>query len=51
MVVSDRMAKDSTKLKRTKKWMGNLESELKKMKLSLAEVGQLKNDLAPVEQA
>ena len=31
--------------------MGRLESELKKMKRSLAEVNQLKTDLAVAEQA
>ena len=38
----DRMAEDSAELKRTKKQMGSLESELKKMKLALTEVDQLK---------
>ena len=49
MVISDRIAKHSTELKRVKKNMGNLEFELKKAKLGLAGVDQLKVDLSAVE--
>ena len=45
------MEEHSTKLKRAKKKMGSLESELKKARLMLAEVDQLKANLVAVEQA
>ena len=45
------MEEDSVKRKRTKKLIGSLEFELKKMKLSLAEVNQLKTDLDAAKQA
>ena len=51
MAISDHMAKVSVELKRVKKKMSNLESKLKKAKLSLVDVDQLKVDLATVEQA
>ena len=47
--ISDCMGEHSTKLKRAKKKTRSLESELKKAKLALAEVDQLKADLAAME--
>ena len=49
MVISNRMAGHSAELKRAKKKSDNLESKMKKAKLALAEVDQLKADLAVVK--
>ena len=51
MAISDRMAEHSIELKRAKKKMGNLESELNKARLAQANIDQLKADLAAAEQA
>ena len=45
------MAKHSIELKRAKKKTASLESDLQKAKLTLANVDQLKVDLAATEQA
>ena len=44
------MKEQSAELKRAKKKIGDLESELNKAKLSLTAIDQLKEDLAGVEQ-
>ena len=46
MAISDRISEHSTELKRAKKKTGRLKSELKKARLALANLGQLKVDLA-----
>ena len=51
MAILDLMAEHSVELKRAKKKMGNLESELNKARLMLAKVDKLKADLVAVEQA
>ena len=51
MALSDRMKKHLTELKRAEKKTNNLESELKKARLALANLGQLKADLTIAEQA
>ena len=45
------MKEKSIELKKAKKKVGSLESELKKAKLELATIEQLKVDLAVAEQA
>ena len=45
----DRIKKQSAELKKTKKKVGSLESELNKAKLILAVTNHLKADLAAVE--
>ena len=51
MAISNCMAEQSTELKRAKKKTGSLESELNKARLALANINQLKANLATVEQA
>ena len=51
MTISDRMVEHLAELKRAKKKMGNLESELNKARLALADIDLLKADLATKKQA
>ena len=50
-MILDDMAEHLAELKRAKKKTSNLASELKKARLTLADVNQLKVDLAIAEQA